>query len=108
MKIFLTIMTKKMKFNEYYKHYLSLHQNKTCILLHYLGQWATIGVIYLIIKYHLWLLIPIVPFVVYPFAWSGHYFFEKNKPAAFKNPWLAKLSDWRMFLEISTGKIKLF
>jgi len=53
-------------------------------------------------------LILLAPFVVYPFAWSGHYFFEKNEPAAFKNPWMAKLADWRMFCEIIIGKIKLF
>ena len=79
-----------------------------CRLLHYLGQWTTIAFIYLIIKYKFWLLIPIIPFIVYPFAWSGHYFFEKNKPAAFKNPLMAKLSDWCMFIEITIGKVKIF
>lgn len=96
-----------MKFKCYYQKYLNLHRNKTCRLLHYIGQWATILSILLIVKYSLWILIPLTPFVVYPFAWSGHYFFERNKPAAFKNPILAKLSDWRMFLEISIGKIKI-
>ena len=97
-----------MKFNEYYKHYLSLHQNKTCRLLHFVGQWATIFFIYIIIKYELWLLILLAPFVVYQFALSGHYFFENNETAAFKNPWMAKLADWRMFCEIIIGKVKLF
>ncbi len=76
--------------------------------MHFVGQWATIFFIYIIIKYELWLLILLAPFVVYPFAWSGHYFFEKNEPAAFKNPWMAKLADWRMFCEIIIGKVKLF
>ena len=49
----------------------------------------------------------LLPFVVYPFAWSGHFLFEHNKPAAFKNPWLAKLSDWRMLFDILRGKIPL-
>lgn len=97
-----------MKFPEYYSHYLSLHQNKACRALHYIGQWTTIAFIVLIIKYEIWLLTPLVPFVVYPFAWSGHFFFERNKPAAFKNPWKAKLADWCMFFEISIGKIKIF
>lgn len=97
-----------MKFKDYYEHYLSLHKNKTCRLLHYLGQWVTILVVYLIIKYSFWIMIPVIPFIVYPFAWIGHYLFEKNEPAAFKNPWLAKISDWKMFFEISIGKIKIF
>jgi len=96
-----------MKFSEYYQQYLSLHQNRTCRLLHFIGQWTTLATIFLIVKYQFWYAIPIVPFVVYPFAWSGHFFFERNKPAAFKNPWMAKLSDWRMFFDIMRGKIKL-
>jgi hypothetical protein len=42
---------------------------------------------------------------VYPFAWSGHYFFEKNQPAAFKDPVKAKISDWMMLWDILKGKI---
>ena len=97
-----------MNFYEYYQHYLTLHQHPKCRLLHFIGQIITIVFTVFVLYNWYWLLIPAIPFVVYPFAWSGHYFFEKNKPAAFKNPWLAKLSDWRMFLEISIGKIKLF
>lgn len=92
-------------FSEYYEHYLSLHQSKWCRRLHVFGQIATIAFILLAIKVNLWLLIA-SPFVVYPFAWSGHYFFEKNEPAAFKNPLWAKLSDWVMFKDILTGKIR--
>jgi hypothetical protein len=55
-----------------------------------------------------WYFIPVIPFVVYPFAWSGHYFFEKNTPAAFKNPVYAKISDWMMFKDILLGKIKIW
>lgn len=100
-----------MTFEEYYQHYLSLHQNVWCRRLHVLGQLATIaygsGVIYFAITVSWWLLflLAFLPFVVYPFAWSGHFIFEHNKPAAFKNPWLAKLSDWRMLWDIICGRI---
>jgi len=53
-----------------------------------------------------WLLIPLIPFVVYPFAWSGHYFFEKNRPAAFGNPLWAKACDWIMLKDILTGRLR--
>jgi hypothetical protein len=49
----------------------------------------------------------LAPFLIYPFAWSGHFFFEKNKPAAFKRPLWAKASDWVMFKDILTGKVKI-
>ena len=92
-------------FSEYYQHYLSLHKNKWCRRLHVLGQLFTIAFVALSLNVSLWLLIA-SPFVVYPFAWSGHYFFEKNEPAAFKNPLWAKLSDWVMLKDILTGKIE--
>jgi len=47
------------------------------------------------------------PFIIYPFAWSGHYFFEKNKPAAFSNPIKAKICDWIMFKDIIIGRLSL-
>lgn len=97
-----------MKLSEYYKYYLTLHKNRTCRLLHFVGQISTIVfTIWVIYNFH-WYLFPLIPFIVYPFAWSGHYFFEKNKPAAFKNPIYAKLSDWIMFKDIILLKLPLF
>jgi hypothetical protein len=102
-----------MTFKEYYKYYLTLHQNKWNRRLHVLGQLTTIAtfifITYLIIKVSIFLLplYGIVPFVVYPFAWSGHLLLEKNQPAAFKNPWWAKRADWIMLKDILIGKIKL-
>jgi len=55
----------------------------------------------------MWLLLILTPFIVYPFAWSGHYFFEKNKPAAFKNPLWAKACDWVMLKDMILGKVKI-
>ena len=93
---------------EYYKQYLKLHKNKTCRLLHFVGQLATIAfTIWVLYEWH-WYLIPVIPFVVYPFAWSGHYLFERNEPAAFHDPVKAKIADWMMFRDILLGRIKIF
>jgi len=43
---------------------------------------------------------------VYPFAWSGHFFFEKNKPAAWSTPLKAKACDWKMMWDMLRGRIK--
>jgi|TARA_R110000824_G_scaffold177610_11_gene357112 hypothetical protein len=51
------------------------------------------------------MLVLLAPFVVYPFAWIGHSYFEKNKPAAWNNPLWAKASDWFMLRDIICGKI---
>ena len=96
-----------MTLEEYYKYYLSLHQNEHCRRLHFLGQWVTIIFTIAIFYSWYWWLIPIVPFVIYPFAWSGHYFFEKNTPAAFSSPIKAKMCDWLMFKDILLGRISI-
>jgi hypothetical protein len=95
-----------MNFKEYYQYYLTLHQNKTCRRLHVIGQIFTIIFISYVIYNSYWLLIPLIPFIVYPFAWSGHFFFEKNKPAAFSKPLWAKACDWIMLKDIITGKLE--
>lgn len=47
-----------------------------------------------------------VPIAGYGFAWVGHFFFEKNKPATFKYPLFSFMGDMRMFKEIITGQKK--
>ena len=94
-----------MNMKEYYKMYLTLHQNKICRRLHVLGQFCTISWVILCVYYKWYFLLLLTPFIVYPFAWSGHYFFEKNKPAAFKDPVKAKIADWIMLFDIIRGKV---
>jgi len=95
-----------LSFWDYYKYYLSLHQNIWCRRLHFMGQIATLVVLFTILAHGGWylLLLPLVPFVVYPFAWTGHFVFERNHPAAFTNPLWAKACDWVMFWDILRGK----
>ena len=97
-----------MKFSDYYKEYLKLHRHPKTRLLHFIGQWITLFFIGFVLYNWYWYFIPIIPFVIYPFAWCGHYFFEKNKPAAFSNPIKAKLSDWIMFKDILLGRLKIW
>ena len=96
-----------MTFGEYYEYYLTLHKNRWARRLHVIGQIATIAFIAFVVSKSLWPLLLLTPFIVYPFAWSGHFFFEKNKPAAFSKPLWAKACDWVMLKDIITGKIEL-
>jgi len=99
-------MNKDMTMNEYYQYYLTLHQNLWCRRLHVLGQITTISyVLFCLLGFH-WFLLLLAPFIVYPFAWSGHYFFERNKPAAFSSPLRAKLADWMMLRDYVFGRIE--
>ena len=98
-------MSETKTLSEYYDYYLMLHSNKMCRRMHFMGQVTTIFTLLYALFSHTWLLLLIVPFVVYPFAWSGHFFFEKNTPAAFKSPIKAKICDWLMFRDIILGRI---
>ena len=100
-----------MKLDKYYKYYLTLHENPKCKLLHFIGQWVTIFFTIFVLYNWYWYLIPLIPLVVYPFAWSGHFIFEKNKPLAWKGgkiTLLAKLCDWIMFKDILLGRLKIW
>ena len=94
------------EFRKYYKFYLKLHRNKVNRRLHVLGQLATLGTLGYALATQTWLLLLAVPLVVYPFAWTGHLFFEKNQPAAWSKPLWAKACDWVLLKDILTGKIE--
>ncbi len=91
-------------YNEFYQHYLSEHKNKTSRILHFIGTFLVFILLFVAIFQSWdwkWILIPDVG---YGFAWVGHAFFEKNKPATFKYPLWSLLSDFRLFLEILFGR----
>ena len=93
--------------NEYYSYYLTLHTNRNCRRLHMLGQLSTVAYVALTLMYGHAIMLLATPFIVYPFAWTGHFFFEKNKPAAFTDPVKAKICDWIMFKDILISRIPL-
>ena len=95
---------------EYYKYYITLHEHPKCRLLHFIGQWFTIFFTMFILYNWYWYLIPLIPFVIYPFAISGHMLFgnEGDKPSFKKMGFInAKISDWIMFKDIITRKISI-
>jgi hypothetical protein len=94
-----------MEFNDYYKYYLTLHKNSWNRRLHFAGQLSTLVFILFCLAKSYYLFLVLAPLVVYPFAWSGHFFFEKNEPAAWSNPLWAKYCDLLMCRDMITGKI---
>ena len=51
-----------------------------------------------------WYYLIAIPFLGYGFAWVGHFFFEKNKPATFQYPGYSLASDFIMFWDLLRGK----
>ncbi len=99
---------KKFKsFSEFYPYYLSEHGNPVNRRLHFFGSLLTIIVVLFVIFTQTWIALILVPILGYGFAWIGHYFVEKNKPATFTYPLYSLMGDWVMFKDILIGKIKL-
>ena len=46
-----------------------------------------------------------MPLAGYGFAWIGHYFFERNRPATFSHPIYSLLCDFRMYWDVWRGRL---
>lgn len=93
-------------FESFYPFYLSQHQNIICRRLHFVGSSMIVVMLAYILINSTWGLLWTIPLLGYGFAWVGHFFFEKNRPATFSYPWYNLLGDWVMYKDILMGKIK--
>ncbi|ASP48802.1 DUF962 domain-containing protein [Cognaticolwellia beringensis] len=93
-------------FKSFYPFYLSQHQNTICRRLHFIGSSLIVITLGYILMNAAWLLLWTLPLFGYGFAWLGHFFFEKNKPATFTYPWYSFLGDWVMYKDMLLGKLK--
>ncbi len=92
-------------FKEFYPYYLAEHQNITCRRLHFFGSLLVLSIIFYAVYSLQFSLLWLVPICGYGFAWVGHFFFEKNKPATFKYPLYSLWGDWVMFKDIIIRRI---
>jgi len=100
-------MTRYSSFREFYPFYLSEHVNRTCRRLHFVGTSLVIVIVLTAIAKAdaRWLLL--APIAGYGFAWAGHFFFEKNRPATFTHPFYSFAGDWVMFWDVLNGRVRL-
>lgn len=92
-------------FDAFYVDYLKEHEDPTSRRLHFVGTSLSFALAAVAIATYQWWLLALAFAQGYVWAWVGHFFFEKNKPASFKHPWLSYKGDMRMWWEILTGKI---
>ncbi len=92
-------------FATFYPFYLTEHRNPTCRRLHFAGTFLVLLTLLAIAGTQSWSLLWLLPVIGYGFAWIGHYFFEKNRPATFQYPLYSLMGDFRMFYEILTGRL---
>lgn len=94
-------------FREFYPFYLGEHAHRTSRRLHFIGSCGVLALVAVAIATGnpWWLLGALL--CGYGFAWIGHFFFEKNRPATFKHPFYSFAGDWVMFVDILRGRVKL-
>jgi hypothetical protein len=100
-------MKRYTSFREFYPYYLSEHANVTCRRLHFIGSVLVIAtvVLALLSADARWLLL--APLAGYGFAWVGHFFFEKNRPATFTYPLYSFAGDWVMFWDVLRRRVRI-
>ena len=81
-------------FEQFWPYYLSQHADPTCRKLHVTGTAIAIGMIAASPLFPP--LVLAAPIVGYGFSWIGHFWFERNRPAAFRNPLWSLRGDLRM------------
>lgn len=94
-------------YHKFYRFYLTEHRNIMSRRLHVVG--SSVGLYFFSkairqrkAKYFVYGLLS-----GYACAWIGHFIFEKNKPASFKQPLYSFISDWRMFSDVLRGNLSL-
>lgn len=92
-------------FAEFYPYYLSEHSDRTCRRLHFVGTSLVIALVLTAVLGGSPWLFWVIPVAGYGFAWVGHFFFEKNRPATFKHPFYSLWGDFVMYKDMLTGKI---
>lgn len=83
-------------YEAFWPFYVSQHLHPTNRRLHFVGTTLVIAFVAAsVLDSPAWLLA--APVAGYGFAWIGHFFFEKNRPATFTYPLWSLRGDFRMY-----------
>jgi hypothetical protein len=92
-------------FAEFWPFYLGEHSESANRWLHFIGtSLALAQILYGLATQRFWLLLTALV-TGYAFAWIGHFFLEKNRPATFTYPWFSFMGDWKMWALMMTGRL---
>ena len=91
-------------FADFYPYYLTEHSNRTSARFHVIGTGLAITLLAAAVILHHWWPVIMALLCGYGFAWIGHFFFEKNRPATFTYPLWSLMGDFRLFWETVTAR----
>ena len=92
-------------FAEFWPFYLREHSRPLTRALHYTGTSLAMVTLFAALATQRWAWLLVAPFWGYGFAWFAHFVVEHNRPATFKYPLWAFVSDYRMLAFAITGRL---
>ncbi len=98
-------MAKIKNYDEFWDFYVQEHSQPLTRLLHFAGTSFALVLLVWFIRGGTWYYFPLCLVVGYGFAWTSHFFIEKNKPATFQYPFWSFISDYKMMFYMLIGKM---
>jgi hypothetical protein len=95
----------KKTFATFYPFYLQEHSNGINRFLHFVGTFIVLLIALAAVSNKEYRLLMYCPLAGYGFAWIGHFIFQKNRPATFKQPIFSLFGDFVMFWHLLTGQL---
>lgn len=92
-------------FEEFWPYYLGEHRNPLCRTLHFVGSSVALGLLVTAVAVGQPALVLAALLSGYGFAWVGHFFVEKNRPASFGYPLWSFIADWKMWAMTLSGRL---
>ena len=92
-------------FREFYPFYLGEHAHPVSRRLHFIGSCGVLVLLGVALwQRNGWFVLAALV-CGYAFAWVGHFFFEKNRPATFQHPLYSLLGDFVMYRDMILGRV---
>ncbi|HEU5197395.1 MAG TPA: DUF962 domain-containing protein [Methylomirabilota bacterium] len=92
-------------FRDFYPFYLTEHSKSGTRRLHFIGTLLVLLTLLYGLATGSWMLLLLMPVFGYTFAWVGHFFVERNRPATFQYPLYSLAGDFRMFADMLRGRV---
>ena len=98
-------MRRPRTYAEFWPFYVREHMRRATRRLHFAGTAGAIAIAALIAATGNPWLLPGLPVCGYGFAWLGHVFVERNRPATFAHPVWSLVGDFHMFGLMLLGRM---
>jgi hypothetical protein len=92
-------------YQDFWPFYVSQHRDPVCRAAHFVGTSLVFVFLVSAILFDARFFMA-MPVAGYGFAWIGHFFFEKNRPATFTYPLWSLRGDFEMYFLTWQGRMR--